>query len=142
MLVERTVVSGLDGDAASGLQIVTGVHVRELDDREETGMSVPNPSLISESGDGQCCYYCASAIGELCKDEDALIQDWAPCSEVQLGAARSQILRNLELWKEEKSAFYSSVKEFEEAEELTYLQDTWQVFIDRLMGTFKKKIRS
>ena len=46
VLVERTVVSGLDGDAASGLQIVTGVHVRELDDREETGMSVPNPSLI------------------------------------------------------------------------------------------------
>jgi len=46
---ERSVVSGLDLDAevdTSVLQIVTGVHVREVDDREETGMSVPNPSLI------------------------------------------------------------------------------------------------
>jgi len=34
--------------------------------------------VLAIKGDGQCCYYCASAIGELCKDEDALIQDWAP----------------------------------------------------------------
>ena len=62
----------------------------------------PNGALggvLAIRADGFCCYYCASAIGSLTLNSEALSSDWAPCSSAELEAVRAQILHNLEAWK-------------------------------------------
>ena len=56
----------------------------------------PNGALggvLAIRADGFCCYYCASAIGSLTLNSEALSSDWAPCSSTELEAVRAQILR-------------------------------------------------
>ena len=48
--------------------------------------------LLAIKADGMCCYYCANAIGELYKNQDALVTGWTPCSLVEVKAARLQVL--------------------------------------------------
>ena len=93
--------------------------------------------LLAIKGDGLCCYYCANAIGVLCKNEDALVSDWAPCSMVEVEAARLQIMENLNSWYLQKRPFYLSDEEFE-ADDFPHLQETRQKFTDRLMGKINK----
>ena len=94
--------------------------------------------LLAIKADGMCCYYCANAIGELCKNQDALVTGWTPCSLVEVKAARLQVMENLNSWYLKKRPFYLSDEDFEADEILPHLQETRKKFTDRLMGKITK----
>ena len=81
--------------------------------REACEVAVGTGGVLAIRADGFCCYYSANAIGALTIDPEALADDWAPCSAVELEATRRQIFHNLEVWTERRS-WVGSEQEFED----------------------------
>ena len=61
-----------------------------------SAVAVPEAGVLPIKADGDCCFHVAGVIGALCKDENAVAQDYAPCSVASITQARSLILKNFE----------------------------------------------
>ena len=104
----------------------------------------PPPTLVvlpvsAEAGvlpikaDGDCCFHVAGVIDALCKDEDAVSQDYAPCSIAAITQARSLILKNFEAVVSSKREFFPEPDELE-AHVLTFVAEGTGKLLTRVSG--------
>jgi hypothetical protein len=94
--------------------------------------------VLAIKGDGNCCYYCAYAIGALTSNEDSLRGDWTPCSPSELKVSRNQIKTHLDKLLSLKRPFYTTDEEFENEEVLPHLNGSLQSYKSRMNGDIVK----
>ena len=89
--------------------------------------------MLPIKADGDCCFHVAGVIDALCKDEDAVSQDYAPCSIAAITQARSLILKNFEAVVSSKREFFPEPDELE-AHVLTFVAEGTGKLLTRVSG--------
>ena len=89
--------------------------------------------MLPIKADGDCCFHVAGVIGALCKDENAVAQDYAPCSVASITQARSLILKNFEAVVSSKREFFPTPDELE-AHVLTFVDEGSDKLLTRVSG--------
>jgi hypothetical protein len=94
---------------------------------------VPEAGVLPIKADGDCCFHVAGVIDALCKDENAVAQDYAPCSIAAITQARSLILKNFEDVVSSKREFFPTPDELE-AHVLTFVEEGSDKLLTRVSG--------
>jgi len=87
--------------------------------------------VLAIKGDGQCCYYIASAIRSL---HDNQHLSWVSCSSEDLKTTRTHLLETFRSWAGRKEVWCSSAEELEADYVMPHLGESSEVFRRRVTG--------